>query len=44
MIILVLRGQGKNLVIDRNSIVKKQKFENFNQNSRYIPQKNAENM
>ena len=27
MIILAMRGQGKNLVIDRNSIVKKRKFE-----------------
>ena len=33
MTILAVRGQGKNLVIDRNSIVKKRKFEKFNQNS-----------
>ena len=44
MIILAMRGQGKNLVFDRNSIVKKRKFEKFNQNSWYIPQKNAENI
>ena len=44
MIILAMRGQGKNLVFDRNSIVKKWKFENFDQNSCYIPQKKAKNM
>ena len=44
MIILAMRGQGKNLVFDRNSIVKKWKFENFDQNSCYILQKKAKNM
>ena len=41
MITLALRGRGKNLVIDRNSIVKKCKFENLDQKSCYIPQKKA---
>ena len=44
MIILAIRGQGKNLVIARNSIVKKGKFEKFDKNSYYIPQKKAKNM
>ena len=33
MIILAVRGQGKNLVIYRNFVVKKQKLENIDQNS-----------
>ena len=41
MTILALRGGGKNLVINRNFIVKKRKFENFDENSCYIPQKEA---
>ena len=43
MTILAVRGGGKNLVINRNFIVKKWKFENFEQNSCYIPQKKAKN-
>ena len=39
-----VKGQGKNLVINRNSIVKKWKFENFDQNLCYIPQKKAKNI
>ena len=44
MIILATRGQGKNLVINKNSIIKKQKFGNFDKNSCYIHQKKAKNM
>ena len=45
IIILAMRGQGKNfLVIDKNSIVTKWQFENFDKNSCYIPQKKAQNM
>ena len=40
MVILAVRGHGKNLVTDRNYIVKKKKNWNFDQNSYYIPQKN----
>ena len=43
-IISAMRGQGKHLVIDGNSIVKEQKFENIDQTSIYIPQKKAKNM
>ena len=42
MIILAMRGQGKNLVIDKNSIIKKWKFENFYQNICYIHQNKSE--
>ena len=44
MIISAVRGRGTNLVIDKDFIVKKWKFENFDQNSCYIPQKKAKNM
>ena len=39
MTILAVRGGEKNSVIDKNPVVKKWKFENFDQNSCYIPQK-----
>ena len=44
MTILAVRGGEKNSVIDKNPVVKKWKFENFDQNSCYIPQKKAKNM
>ena len=44
MIILAVRGRGKNFVIEKNITVKKWLFENFDQNSCYIPQKKAKNV
>ena len=44
MVILAVRGCGKNLITDRNFIAKKWKIEKFDQNSCYIPQKKAKNM
>ena len=44
MIVVVMRGQGKNLVMDRNSIIKKQRIKNFDQNSYHVHQKKAKNM
>ena len=39
-----MRGRGKKLIIIRNSMVKKQKFESVDQNSCYIPQEKANNI
>ena len=44
MVILAVRGHRKNLDTDRNSILKKLKFLNFDQNLCYIPQKKAKNI
>ena len=44
MVILAMRGCRKNLVTYRNFIVEKQKFENFDQNPFYVPQKKAKNI
>ena len=44
MIILAVKGQGKDLVIYKNSIVKKWKFDNFDENLCFIPQKKAKNI
>ena len=44
MVILAVRGHRKILVIDRNFMGKKWKFENFDQNSSYIPQRKAKNI
>ena len=44
LIIFSARGLEKNLAFDRNSVVKKRKFENFDQNSCYISQMKAKNM
>ena len=45
MIILAVRGRKKNLVIDRNSIVKNENLKIFTKtHACYIPQKKAQNM
>ena len=44
MTIFAARGQRMKVLLDGNSIAKKWKFENFEQNRFYIPQKNATNM
>ena len=44
MTIFATRGQRMKVVIDGNFIAKKIKFENFDQNLCYIPQKKAKNM
>ena len=44
MTIFVARGQRMKVVLDGNFIAKKWKFENFEENRCYIPQKKAKNM